>query len=420
MFRSQLSSNKQYISGPINVVRLEGSVNNIKKIIYLFMDWHQPTEYQTECHQPSKYITDYLKDNFSKLSNQDITLDFFLEIIPSYLMKKKISLPDIYIFDIINFFRNNFNYDSNIDKVSISDKFSNIRFHYVDIRDYYLNDIYQSFSDLSSFIDNKFNNYNLQKDDLGYIKKILIENKLKLKFFYNKFYPKKKSMERNIAVIPKKELYLYSNKEIETVTNKLINKIINKYSNKNIKVLINKLVDSDLKNYFDEIFNRTDQLITYIDSTLEKNLFIDFNTLNIPDDDLSIFEFSNRIGYGGYLNDIREILCKLSIEIDELFRINVTLASKIIDYFFLRRFLDKDYITNAIIYSGIVHSCNYIFILVKYFGFKVTDASYSKESVDKINKIIKSSSNFEYITPLFYPPKLYQCSNLSDFPKEFK
>ena len=32
------------INGPINVVRLEGKVNEIKKVIYLFMDIHKDTQ----------------------------------------------------------------------------------------------------------------------------------------------------------------------------------------------------------------------------------------------------------------------------------------------------------------------------------------------------------------------------------------
>ena len=41
-----MSSN---ISGPVNVVRVEGYINNIKKVLYLFMDIHVFVFHQTKC-----------------------------------------------------------------------------------------------------------------------------------------------------------------------------------------------------------------------------------------------------------------------------------------------------------------------------------------------------------------------------------
>jgi hypothetical protein len=44
---------KLYVNGPINVVRLEGIINNIKKVIYVFFDYHSPLIYQTRCEDDS-------------------------------------------------------------------------------------------------------------------------------------------------------------------------------------------------------------------------------------------------------------------------------------------------------------------------------------------------------------------------------
>ena len=44
------------------------------------------------------------------------------------------------------------------------------------------------------------------------------------------------------------------------------------------------------------------------------------------------------------------------------------------DIFFLRRFLDKEYITNAIVYAGALHINTYIDILIKEFDFKAVMA----------------------------------------------
>ena len=67
--------------------------------------------------------------------------------------------------------------------------------------------------------------------------------------------------------------------------------------------------------------------------------------------------------------------------------INVTFM----DVYFLRRFLDKKYITNTVTYTGINHSINYIYALVKYFDFKITHASYMKYDIKEATKKIKNS-----------------------------
>ena len=43
------SNNIMEINGPTNVVRLEGKVNNIKKVIYVFFDFHIEPNFQTTC-----------------------------------------------------------------------------------------------------------------------------------------------------------------------------------------------------------------------------------------------------------------------------------------------------------------------------------------------------------------------------------
>ncbi len=38
-----------YVNGPINVVRLKGSVDKTSKVLYLFMDHHEPPHSQKKC-----------------------------------------------------------------------------------------------------------------------------------------------------------------------------------------------------------------------------------------------------------------------------------------------------------------------------------------------------------------------------------
>ncbi len=86
----------------------------------------------------------------------------------------------------------------------------------------------------------------------------------------------------------------------------------------------------------------------------------------------------------------------------------------------MRRFLDKDYITNAITYTGSAHSCTYIEILTQEFDFVITHTSYSTISdLSELNRVVKTKKSTE-LDEIFYPPILNQCSELSNFPKNFE
>ena len=72
------------------------------------------------------------------------------------------------------------------------------------------------------------------------------------------------------------------------------------------------------------------------------------------------------------------------------------------------------------------YSIVYIYILIKIFNFKITNISYIKKDT-KIDSNMNSLNDFfkdkdildPRISELFYPPTLYQCSDLTDFPKNF-
>ena len=105
---------------------------------------------------------------------------------------------------------------------------------------------------------------------------------------------------------------------------------------------------------------------------------------------------------------------------DELYHDFMNLFTMIMDLYFLRRFLDKDYISNGVIYTGIAHTGNYFYFLIKYFGFKITHSSYLKEDPRKAEAIVKKSTDPREIDYLIYPPELQQCSDMSSFPKNFQ
>ena len=43
------------INGPVNVVRLEGNINDISKVIYFMFDFHNNVNNQTKCNDIRSY-----------------------------------------------------------------------------------------------------------------------------------------------------------------------------------------------------------------------------------------------------------------------------------------------------------------------------------------------------------------------------
>ena len=132
-------SNKQ-ISGPINVVRLEGTIFGINKVLYVFLDLHMPLHAETQCADIfSKTIKTYLIEQFKK---SEITLDFFLETFPIDLSNyPPTNHKKIYLDDLRNMMYQTFKYSNKNNKVEQSDSFPHVRLHYIDIRDYLFWDI---------------------------------------------------------------------------------------------------------------------------------------------------------------------------------------------------------------------------------------------------------------------------------------
>ena len=134
----------KFVSGPINCVRLEGTVNSIKKVLYLFMDFHHDVTIQTQCEDIiAPDFKTYLINTFNGIKNKNKTYDFFFEIRPSTLLSETWKgKKEKYIREIDKLFRNEFNlknkinYESSKNEVTTSKNFPNIRLHYVDIRDY--------------------------------------------------------------------------------------------------------------------------------------------------------------------------------------------------------------------------------------------------------------------------------------------
>ena len=124
------------INGPTNLVRLEGQINGIKKVIYVFYEYHFPTHLQTECeNEPNQDIHQFI---WNQLKNSNITTDLFVELMPSdiSLNMEYQKYKSIYLSQMRKLFIKKMKYDKKTDKMEQID--NKIRLHYTDIRPYFI------------------------------------------------------------------------------------------------------------------------------------------------------------------------------------------------------------------------------------------------------------------------------------------
>ncbi len=407
-----IKKNTKLVNGPINAVRLEGEINGIKKVLHIFMDFHLDEPYQNECENiRATEFRDYIVQSFDKKKDSKKTYDFFFEIMPTKIQEfKDYPFKGKYIKQITKIFSKAF-----VDKKM----FPNINFHYIDIRDYLGRDIdYFIFTDISHQAGTQFlnvNNLEMFKDSLN-----LITSKIFSiwKVFYEQ---QKRGAEEKKPAVPKtaEELSKYTPQDFIEKSTNYLNKIKKRYDHKNVEKIMNNFINKELKEYFSLYLSYSLQINKKLDDYIK--YFYPPNKLFYHKDikKNEVFKFFDT-GYGlpypGTVNRSSDI----SISFDDIFGLSLDLFVLIMDIYFLRRFIDKDYVTNAAVYTGILHSMTYIYVLVKYFDFKITHYSFLRESIPNVTKKIKSADNVYMINHLFYPNDLYQCIDLSSFPDLFE
>lgn len=110
-----------------------------------------------------------------------------------------------------------------------------------------------------------------------------------------------------------------------------------------------------------------------------------------------------------YLNNNEDTIFIL----DEIYTLILEFQSKFMDLYFLRRFLDKDYIKKGIVYCGEYHFVHYISFLVKYFDFEILecDKFYIVSNIKELEKKLKME-DFEDCYKYFTPDNYNQCIHL--------
>ena len=425
--KTVLDPNKKFVNGPINVARLEGEVNGIRKVIYLFMDNHSDLSQQTECSNIyAQHINTYLLNIFTKLKNSDKIIDVFLEEDLEFALNKGaisgkwrydikgIQRSDIYLLEVLLMFKKMFNFSPEANKVFKTPLFDNMRIHYIDPRNMfaYPNGLYMLSLELMNLLTQDI--YDVVGFRASQTKRYIIGYKNQWKHFQkiiseclNKVNvcDVKSNVFGGVTTIDNYDTYLKH----------IFHKMTYRYNHKNIqKILVSYLTTESEKLH--KIISYLDKLHDMFEK-LNNDYREKYNSTNEPS-----FSIKHQYYYYPYfIENASEIYEKPLVDLaNKIFGL-IKSGGIYMDLFFLRRFLDKDYITNVIAYTGALHSANYIQILMQEFGFKITHIATSNGlSITELNNKIKKANHIEEIQYMINPKVLQQCSDLTNFPENFE
>jgi hypothetical protein len=323
-------------------------------------------------HIDAQYQTECFYDDKYDSLDIDKFLLLFMKNSPNINYDLFCEMPESNFFDKFISINKDI-YIRNVTKLfrnKIKQKYTNFKFHYMDIRETLT--LYDSMT--------YFQSNNIENRSISSKRIIILYNELK-------------------------ELIILFIKSLSK--NKFIKKILHKYNNPKIKKKLLYIYNKLIKNYY--------IIIKIIDN------FIKFINKNVKDDEhLTLFYYKNYVSE----DKISEKLINLYYEIERFLVKNGVVLT---DLYFLRRFLDKKYINNGILYTGVGHMADISYLLVKYFNFKITHYSYIIKPID-VNLFISTLSfnNLEYINTLsdiftnkYKNTQIYQCTNLFDFPENF-
>lgn len=422
----RFNHNKKYINGPFNVVRLEGKIDGITKVVYLFMDFHKQIGYQTKCDNIYAIdLSTYLAETFYKISNSESgrKYDFFYEIFPKITEETlydlhyhtNINFVGRYIDEVSKLFDKIFSYDQEKNIVSISSLFKNIRLHYTDVRIFFIDFIYSYFHILNQlmgeiYVSRIFQPYYVESinhmvNNIVDRYKILIT--LMDDFLSGKNIPYEKAILIDRRPFEQQECTDNQPEKRLNTQKYIFDKLFNKYHSSKIR--------NEMRAQLKISRDKMEKMIPELNNFMEK-----------------INDIAKKYGKKFILNkheneyiygiNMREYFGDCAIIYPMLRKINSNEADIemiFMDIFFLRRFLDKDYITNAIVYTGASHSYYYIEMLVQKFNFRITHASYATiTNMNELNKQVMQS-DLDGIEKIFYPSVMVQCSDLSHFPSDF-
>lgn len=388
---------KKLVSGPVNAFRLEGSVNGVQKIIYLFGDFHLDVTDEKPCSDPmSEDFKRYFVKNIKRAKeHNNITYDFFME--QNYMDKGyDIIHRQKYIWEMRKYFEKNVNIIDEKDKKprNIGTKEDvNLRLHYGDIRYNIIKNLIIKIYDILNITEHPEYLYK-SPSAMASLRTLINYHKNAILFITDTF-----DLSKELSI----------NEMQNEETQNFNNKIRNKYDNENIKTAIFSYIFKNLNNQKKEAY----EYIAKLESCLR-----DLEKCSLDPNNLKLNQY-NKYEYGDH--DKLYITTTYIINYgNHLFSILHSMIGWFMDIYFLRRLLDKSYINHMIAYTGMLHTYRYIHFLINNFDFNITHASYPKIAIKKLNKYLKKMSYSDNIDPNIYPPQLIQCSDMTNFPKYFE
>lgn len=367
-----LNENIIYINGPINFFRIK----NEKKDIYLFSDIHKNINEQTECKELNSVNIDKFLLHFFEKNKSSI--DFMLETFKTYEDECE---NKIYL----NKLRKMFN---TIHKKNPYYKY--LRIHYLDIRNYeYLDQIHSNSQWLIHYLKNN-NIYDF---------KIIDEKLMTIKFYL------KKIIEYYENTVEKKNNF-----------QNLLNKIMNKYNDIENKKKINEFLNIHFYKkilYIIQFINDFEMEISNYNKIVKKNT------------DVQKYFVCNNVNHTKYIKKYNffntkkyfDIKYEVTEKINELYEQLNVVKLTLMDCYFLRRVIDKDYIHKTIVYTGFIHTIEYLYFLVKFFDFKIIDYDeknfYTSKQIE--NLIYKSDTVYDFINKMLLKQNFTQCIKIKNF-----
>jgi hypothetical protein len=429
-----IENEEKLVNGPVNAFRLEGKINNINKAFYFFGDYHFPIYQETKCDSflskdwvsyfistmkttDNKTKYDFLYENFADTDMFDQYLYSNYTYREKYLNEiRKYIDKDMIIYEKKKN-NNTIEYENKGSK-----RFPNLRLHYLDIRSFYgYKDFFIFDNVVSDSFDSFEKNYTIEPlnkliNEFNYIK-------IHLMFLHNNILKNTKiSKEKKYEI--EKEIIEKDNKIKENIKNyydflvksenrmdKYSEKIFKKYENNDVK---NKILNSELIDAIFKNIKKTLKNINYCIIKIEKLKIL------ASIDPLAFNKKTLIYDYGKDTYKIAKIFCKIKNKYHLVNEYQKNTFTYLTDLYLLRRILDKNFISNGIIYTGMAHTSDYIYILIKEFGFNLTHAGYTKLSIEQTNNAIKKLSNINEIDPYIYKPVFKQCTNMNKFPEKFE
>lgn len=426
-----------FLNGPLNYIELYSDKTNQK--LHLFMDYHRNITIQKKCNAyEAKDVDKYL---YKILSESSEIIDFFLEINPTDVNnEKKYYSNDNYIKETRKIFRKLYK-EQKTNKEQHINQSQNIRLHYIDIRDYsFYNEILLiSYNLINEVEQYKLSNINFIINELKYVSSTLI--------FINSCINKINKNENLNLNIDSMDIINFkitqkSNNTDGVVTQLhqkqdiafqyLLLKILTKYNNEDNKKIIIDFFNNNYLILSQEAINIINDLVIKLEE-INKTFEFDVQNDKLNIDKIIINDKKNIVHFTSYYgkNEVEYFKYSTSI-LDELFKLDLlllNLGSVFMDSFFLRRLIEKkNYVKKSIIYTGGYHTLVYIWFLIKFCDFKITDYYYvninklglydNEYDIDdvniKIKNIINKSQNVNELFEIFMPQKFNQCVKIKN------